>query len=83
MGAYSFFRTVAGLTAAATFGALHGLGLIPDYVVVEYRGTPGSVSTAVNIFSSVDSLGVTLSMGGVGSSPNLKIAVIHAHSIVT
>ena len=84
MGAYSFFRTVAGLSTQGVTQFAHGLGLIPDYVVIEFRATPGSASTAVNIATAVDATNVTLTnQSGLSASPNLKIAVIHAHSIVT
>jgi hypothetical protein len=88
MGTYSDFRTRAGLTTDEQASFAHGLGATPDYVVIEFSGTNFISTAPYSVLAQKDATGVTLRAvlpAGAATliTPNMTVATIVAHSIVT
>ena len=87
MGTYADFRTLAGMTVDQSRTFLHGLGAVPDHVVIQFSGTHFISTCPVSVSATADATGVTLqAVLPVGAAtlitPNMKVATIVAHSIV-
>ena len=85
MGTYSDFRTRAGLSCNAQATFAHGLGAVPDYVVIQFSGTNFISTGGYSVSATADAVGVTLQAAcndATVFTPNMKVATVVAHTIV-
>lgn len=82
LGTYIESRTIAGLTSAESTSYAHGLGASPDFAIVQFIQTLATSNTVAMISVEHNATNVTVRNNGNVTSPNLRIVVIQAHSII-
>jgi len=75
-------RTIAGIASGGTATYPHGLGKVPDTVVVRWNQTLATAAAVASIVPLIDASNVTLQNIGSVLSPNMEVSTIVFHSLI-
>jgi len=82
LGAFIDSRTSAGLTSDASLTFAHGLPTTPDFAIINYIATIATATNHFNLSVLFDATNVTVDNGGSTTSPNYRVVLVVAHSVI-
>lgn len=75
-------RTIAGIGSLGTATYAHGLGGVPDGVLIRYIASNGSSTSWYDINAVVDATNVSLRNPGNAGGPNFEVCTLRYHSLI-
>jgi hypothetical protein len=82
MSTYTFKATGTALASNSNATYAHGLGAVPDTVIVNQIVSGAGATNLSALMAYRDSANVTVYNGGTTISPNFEVIAIKFHSII-